>query len=97
MLAGVALVVAAFGFLELRYLGFPDGYLSHWDNARKGLLTGLIGVSLLMCVAAIALGWRAPSASTSKHLKIAGTLYAVALIAAVILDIYFRAQSGLGG
>ncbi len=97
ILTGVALVAAALGLFEIQYLGFPDGYLSDWDIVRKGLLTGLIGISVFMSAAALFLGWRSVSSSASTYLRIAGLLYAVFLAAVLIADSYFRGQSGRGG
>ena len=97
MLIVVALAAAAFSLFELQFLGFPDGYLSDWDTARKVLLTGLIGISLFMSAVALFLGWRSATSSADRILKIVGLLYMVFLTAMLIADSYFSSQSGRGG
>jgi hypothetical protein len=97
LLVGLALLAAALGFFELQFLGFPDGYLSDWDRARRVLLTGLIVTSVFVSAIALFLGSRLASAAAGRNLKIAALLYALFLAAVLIADGYLSSQSGRGG
>lgn len=96
LLTGVALLVAALAYFELRYLGFPDGYLSDWDRARKMLLTGLVVANIGVSAGALLLGSRA-SPMAGRNLKIAALIYGFFLAAALIADAFLTSQSGRGG
>ncbi len=96
LLAGVAVLAAAWGYFELQIIGFPDGYLSEWDRARKILLTGLIVTSVFVSASAIFLGSRS-SVAAGRNVKIATLIYGVFLTAVLIADSYLSSQSGRGG
>lgn len=97
ILAGIAVFVSMMGYSELRYIGFPDGYASEWDNARKALLMMLIGISWIVAVLSIYLGRLPLSIKTGKSLKTVGLMYGAFILAVVIINFYCSKQSGLGG
>lgn len=96
LLAGVSVLAAALGYFELRLIGFPDGYVSQWDRARKVLLTGLIVTSVFVSASALFLGSRS-SPAAGRNVKIAMLIYGVFLTAVLIADGYLSSQSGRGG
>lgn len=97
VLIGAALLAAALGYSELRYLGFPDGYRSDADRIRAMLLGSLIGVSLLACVVSVLVGWRSTPDSAGRRQRILAIAYAVMLLAALTGNVYLRGVSGRGG
>lgn len=96
ILAGIAFLVSIVGYFKLRSIGFPDGYMSEWDAARKALLTMLIGISWFVSVFSIWLG-RSVSIKSFRRLKIATAMYVPFVLAVEIIDSYFAGQSGRGG
>ena len=92
-----AIILSFFVYLELSFIGFPDGYLSDWDQARQILLTIYIVISLLVGVWYIFLGWIAGRNNIGVKLRVTNLLYVAFGLLVVVADQYFSQLSGQGG
>lgn len=96
-LSCLALALSIFAYQELRFIGFPDGFVSEEDNLRKSLFALFIGVSLVASFGFMVLGWISARKDTRKILTITGISYGVFMALMVIADHDLSQRSGFGG
>lgn len=96
-IAGVALALALFGYLEVRFMGFPDGFLTELDRGRRVLWGGFAGLSLVALVWFAYLGWLAFNKNISRPLAVSAALYAGFAALAAAVDFYLRKTLNGGG
>jgi hypothetical protein len=88
----------AFGLSFLIYmdyihgLGFPDGFITELGHAQRRLAYLFIGVSIILGLYFIYLGWTAKRKSIARRLPAAIILYLIAIIATALVDYYYRAH-----
>jgi hypothetical protein len=96
--SGVAVLVLAFYvFQEMRFIGFPDGFVSEYDRLRKGLLILVIAVSALAGVWLFLIGWMSGKRRIGMTLRFTYIIYVFLMLCAVIVDHYLSRCSGRGG
>jgi hypothetical protein len=96
-LACIALIAAPLAFLEFSTIGFPDGFRTEWDPARKILLLSFMALSGLVCGWSIFLGYRAKRKSVWRPLLATTILYAIALLFTWAMNHHLNYLGGLGG
>lgn len=97
LLACIAFALSIFAYEELRLIGFPDGFLADWDQARKILLSLSIGISLLGGSWFVLLGRITAQKRIGTKLGVTGVLYAISMTILFVADFYLHQRSGRGG
>ena len=96
----VACIVFVFIYLfYIRWLGFPDGYLSALDRAEKILFTAFMWFSLIAGLYFICLGLISSQQTLNIRLYIGLFFYLGVMIFVLVVDYYFRLNldDGAGG
>ncbi len=93
IVAFLAALVAAFLFLELGYIGFPDGHRTELDRARETLWP--IYIALLAVVAAVCIAF----ARKPRFLKLVLAIALVVGVGIAAIDGHLAAtlENGSGG
>jgi hypothetical protein len=96
VIGSLVLVAAVVVYLELQLLGFPDGFLTDLDRARKTLIPVWIGISVAVGVWLIGLGATSPPGMTAK-LRITLAVYGLVVLLTAGIDFYLRHSLNSGG
>ena len=91
-----ALATSILLFQERHFIGFPDGFVSEPDRARRVLLAAASGASLLAGFGFGALGW-VGSSRLGRKVGVAALVYGVLLALALVADHSLSGLSGRGG
>jgi hypothetical protein len=89
--------ISAFGYLHLRALGFPDGFLTEFDRAQKILLNGLVWISIPVGFWFIFLGTISFQQPITRKLRLTLLLYAMFVLLLVSINFYLRQHLDHGG
>ena len=97
-LSGAIALAAAFGlYQELQFMGFPDGFLTELDRARKVLFRIFIGVSIPVALWLFTLGRLAASRQVGRLLMVSLAGYGAFIALLFITDLYLRQNLRGGG
>ena len=100
VMAGVttclALATSVFLFQERADIGFPDGYVSAYDQIRSTLLAVAFAASLLAAIPFAYVGWSG-SGRLGKKLGVAAVTYGVFVALTFAVDHALSQRSGGGG
>jgi hypothetical protein len=96
-MAGVSLILSAFAYQEWQFLGFPDGFLTEVNRAEKVLFGLFVGVSVLMSLWFVSLGWLASKRNVSRQLYTTLIFYSLIVVVVFGTDVYLRQRLGGGG
>ena len=94
---GAVLVLALFVFQEMRFIGFPDGFVSECDRLRKDLLILVIAVSAAAGVWLFIIGWISGKKRIGMTLRFTYIIYVFLMVCAFVVNHYLHRCSGRGG
>ncbi|GAB4132632.1 MAG: hypothetical protein Fur0046_02560 [Cyanobacteria bacterium J069] len=94
--ASLLLVLSGWVYLEVQGLGFPDGFLTELDHAKKLLASLFLCVSLPIALWLGWLGWVAPHQPIGDRLQRTAGAYGAFLLGLAGIYAYLR-QTLLGG
>ncbi len=87
----IALILSVLVYLQYIYmLGFPDGFITELGYAQRRLSYIFIGVSVVLGLRSIYLGWVASRKEISKKLFITIFVYLIFAISIYAIDCYYR-------
>ena len=95
-----ALALSLYVYEEyIRLLGFPDGHVTELGAAEKKLAAVFIALSLPLGSYLLYLGVAADPRNVGARLVIVGSLYALVLVGASVVDhlLQARLDGGIGG
>ena len=93
----IAFALSVYAWMEFRQIGFPDGFLSEGDKARKGLLCSFTVLGFLASVWFVYLGRFSNHTKTARKLYITAILYVILLLSTFFADYLLMNLSGRGG
>jgi RsiW-degrading membrane proteinase PrsW (M82 family) len=93
----IAFALSVYAWMEFRQIGFPDGFLSEWDKARKVLLCSFTILSFLAGVWFVYFGRLSNQPKSLRKLYITAILYVILLLSTFIVDYLLMNLSGRGG
>jgi amino acid permease len=97
VLAGVVFAIAAYDYLWLKDLGFPDGWRSELDRARIPLYKIFITLSIFCGAYLIYLGAKASDRQRGMRLLIVALLYLLIIAVTMLVDWHFSTYLRGGG
>jgi hypothetical protein len=99
VLAGVVLAIAAYDYLWLKDLGFPDGAITELDRARIPLYNIFVTLSVFCGAYLIYLGAKASEQQRRMRLLTVALLYLLIIAVTISLDWHFSTylRGGAGG
>lgn len=97
VLTGAAIVSTFVAYQDMRWIGFPDGFVTEWDRIRKILLYVFMAINLPFAIAFVRFGFGRSSDDDGKKLRWAGMLWIAAVVCCVIANVVLRRYSGRGG
>ena len=98
LLGLVALALSLYVYQEyIGLLGFPDGHVTELGAAEKKLALVFIALSLPLGVRLLHLGVLADPRRMGARLVLAGSLYLLVLIGAIVVDHFLQARLDGGG
>lgn len=85
--------------LSLRLMGFPDGYVTELERARRLYFYVYSGLSFVMGGWFVYRGWKAARQASSKATTLSILIYGALTAAVFLLDLYarHRLDGGAGG
>lgn len=95
--ASLLLVLSGWVYLEVQGLGFPDGFLTELDRAKKLLGSIFFGVSLPVALWLGWLGWVAPHQPIGDRLYRTAGVYGAFLLTLASIYAYLQQRLLDGG
>jgi hypothetical protein len=94
----ITLLAALVLYQEVQFMGFPDGFLSELDRARRVMLWVMIGLSLPTALWFFALGRQAARTQVGPQLSVSLAGYGAYMALLWLIDLYLRRNLiGSGG
>jgi hypothetical protein len=96
LIAGLTLALSIYAYIELRFLGFPDGFLTELERSQSFLVKIFIGINIPTSIWFSYLSFAAPP-RIHRKLGISIALYGIFGLILFAINVFLRQYLNDGG